>query len=72
MVVRPLPSNLPLRTAKLSNRRRRWHASLANKGLAAFRPALVTLSLGCLRQTSPEDWDTFITKPTQRQRPGVR
>ena len=42
---------------KLSNRRRRWHASLAQKGLAAFQPASVSVSLGCLRQSAPVDWD---------------
>jgi hypothetical protein len=48
MVVRPLPSNLPLRTVMRSTRSARWGARLANKGLAAFQPASVTLSLACL------------------------
>jgi hypothetical protein len=43
--------------AKRSNRRRRWGSNLAQKGLAAFQPASVTLSLACLRQSAPVDWD---------------
>jgi len=38
-------------TMSWSNRRRRWHASLAQKGLAAFQPVSVTLSLSCLRRS---------------------
>lgn len=35
-------------TVPRSNRRWRWGSGLAQKGLATFRPALVTLSLDCL------------------------
>jgi hypothetical protein len=46
----------PTEPVQRSNCCRRWHASLAQKGLAAFQPVSVTLSLPCLRQTSPVDW----------------
>jgi hypothetical protein len=39
-------------------------SSLANKNLAAFHPASVTLSLACFWQTSPVDWTNIAKTDT--------
>ena len=40
---RNFDASRPTVTVQRSNRRRRWHASLGQKGLALFRAAFVTL-----------------------------
>ena len=48
LLVRNFTASRPAKPVERSNRCRRWGSSLVNKGLAAFQPASVTLSLACL------------------------